>query len=78
MTATLIERVPLGRITTRARAAHPGRVLLTVIAALLFGAGWVAFKVFAAAWFAFAWCAVAVHEGWHEARGPKRTGVSSG
>ena len=37
---TLTERVPLDRIEHRARHARPGRVLLTLLAAVLFALGW--------------------------------------
>ena len=65
---SLTERVPLDRIEHRARHARPGRVLLTVIAAVLFALGWTACKAFALAWLAAAWCASAVIEGWTSAR----------
>lgn len=70
---TVLQRVPVDRISAQARDVHPGRVLLTLLAGLFFGLGWVAFKVCAVVWLAFAWCAVATREGWHEARGPKVT-----
>ena len=65
---TLTERVPLDRIERRARHARPGRAVLTVIAAVLFGLGWLAFKACAVAWLALAWCGSAVIEGWQQAR----------
>ena len=65
---SLTERVPLDRIEHRARHARPGRVLLTVIAAVLFGLGWTVCKAFALAWLAAAWCGSAVAEGWVSAR----------
>lgn len=79
MTITL-ERVPVDRITARARAASFPKVLVAVIAGLLFGLGWLAFKVFAVAWFALVWSASAMTEGWSSAkagqvtRGPARAG----
>jgi uncharacterized membrane protein YedE/YeeE len=69
---SVAERVPLDRIEQRARQAHPGRVLLTVIAAVLFGLGWVAFKACAVMWLAVAWCASAVIEGWQSAKAGQR------
>ena len=39
------------------------RVLLTVIGGLLYGLGWVTYKVLAA----LAWCGTAVKVGWREA-----------
>jgi hypothetical protein len=65
---TITERVPVDAITLRARQASPGRTALLVVAGLLFGVGWLAFKTFAVAWLAVAWCASAVIEGWQEAR----------
>jgi len=68
MASTLLDRVPVDRISQRARAARPGRTVLAVIAGLLFGLGWLAYKACAAAWLAVAWCGCAVIEGWQEAR----------
>lgn len=67
MTAVL-EQVPVDRISGRAREVRFSRLLVTVIAGVLFAAGWLACKAFAVAWFAAAWSAVAVAEGWAEAR----------
>lgn len=69
MTA-LLERVPVDRITAEAREIHPGRALLTVIAAVLYGIGWVAAKTVAVVWLAVAWSYAAVKVGWSDARGP--------
>ena len=65
---SLTERVPLDRIERRARHARPGRVLLTLIAGLLFGLGWLTCKACAVTWLAAAWCASAVIEGWQSAK----------
>ena len=70
---TIAERVPLDRIERRARDAHPGRAVLAVIAGLLFGLGWVAYKTCAGAWLAVAWCGSAVAEGWVSARAQQRS-----
>jgi uncharacterized membrane protein YedE/YeeE len=64
--------MPLDRIERRARQAHPGRAALTVIAAVLFGLGWAAFKACALSWLAVAWCGSAVIEGWLAARAGQR------
>lgn len=69
---SVAERVPLDRIEARARQAHPGRVLLTVIAAALFGLGWLACKTCAVTWLAVAWCGSAVIEGWQTAKAGQR------
>lgn len=66
------DTIPVDEITERARAAKPGRALLTVAAALLFGVGWVLARVFAVLWLAFAWSWTAVRVGWTTAHGPSR------
>ncbi|HEU4542211.1 MAG TPA: hypothetical protein VFR23_13870 [Jiangellaceae bacterium] len=68
--STLLDRVPLERITTEAREVHVGRTLATLIAGLLYLVGWVAARVFAVVWFGVAWSATAVKVGWEEARKP--------
>lgn len=60
--------------TFQATAAAPNllsraaRVLLTVLAALLAGVGWVAFTAAAVAWTTTSWCRAALVVGWVEAR----------
>jgi uncharacterized membrane protein YedE/YeeE len=70
-----LERIPTERITAQAREVHFWRTVLTLIAGLLFGTGWllakaftVAAKAFAVVWFALTWCAIAGREGWRSAR----------
>ena len=65
---TVTERVPLERITREARDVHPGRAVLTVVAAVLFGLGWVTARTLGGVWLVVAWCAVAVRVGWAEGR----------
>lgn len=60
--------VPVERIGQRARRARPGFVLLTFIAALFFGTGWIAAKALSALWLGVVWSAIAVAEGWREGR----------
>lgn len=69
---TLLDRVPLERINDRARDVRPARVLLTLLAGLLFATGWVAFKACAVTWLAAAWCGSAVIEGWQTAKAGQR------
>ena len=69
---SLTERIPLDRIEQRARHARPGRAALVVIASLLFGLGWAAYKLCAVAWLALAWCGAAVIEGWQSAKAGRR------
>jgi hypothetical protein len=69
---TLAERIPLDEITAQAREVKFGRTLLTLIAAVLFGLGWLVAKFFGVTWLVLAWCAVAAREGWREGRRPRR------
>ena len=71
MTA-LTERIPLDEITAQAEAVKPGRAVLTVVAAVLFGLGWVAARVVSVLWLAVMWSGVAVREGWRASHGPSR------
>jgi hypothetical protein len=72
MTTTVLDRVPVDEITEQARAVRPGRTVLTVIAACLFGVGWVTARVFAVLWLSVMWSGVAVREGWRASHGPSR------
>jgi hypothetical protein len=65
---TLAERIPVDEITAQAREVRFWRSVLTVIAAALFGLGWLVAKAFGLAFLALAWTAVAVREGWREGR----------
>lgn len=81
MAASLLERIPLDEISVQARQARPGRAALTVIAAVLFGLGWLAAKVLTGLWLALVWSAVAVKVGWQAGRagtGSRRGAVSRG
>lgn len=68
MAVSLLDRIPVDDITSQAREVHFWRTVLTVVAAVLFGAGWVAAKVLTGLWLGVAWAAVAVREGWREGR----------
>jgi hypothetical protein len=61
---TAAERVPLDRISRRAHAARPGRTALVVVAAALFGAGWLIARALSVAWIGAAYVASALAEGW--------------
>lgn len=69
---TVLTQVPVEDITARARQVQFGRVLLTIIAAILYGVGWVAAKVLGGLWLALAWSVVAIKVGWTEARAGTR------
>ena len=77
MTTLLVDRGQLDEITRQAREVHPVRTLLTLIASLLFGIGWLAYKIVAVLWLAAAWMFVATRAGWRVAkadRGSSRSG----
>jgi len=63
-----LDDVMVDQIGADARAADPGRVLLTVIAVVFFTIGWVAAKVLGGLWLAVAWSGMAVRAGWREGR----------
>jgi hypothetical protein len=66
----VLARVPVEKINREARETHFWRTVLTMIAGLLFGLGWVVAKTFSVLWLALAWTAVAVRVGWQEGRKP--------
>jgi phosphatidylglycerophosphate synthase len=68
MTAAAWQQV-LERIETQARELTPRQVLLTLIAAPLFVAGWLLAKTAQVAFIALVWAWVAGLEGWREAGG---------
>lgn len=72
MTTSTLARVPVDDITQQARQVKPGRTLLTVIAAVFFGLGWVVAKAFEVLWLALTWSWTAVRVGWEAGHGPSR------
>ena len=72
MTTDVLAKIPVDAITAQAREVRFWRTVLTVIAAALFGLGWVTARVFAVAWLAASWSWVAVREGWRASHGPSR------
>lgn len=69
-----VDTVVLDRITTQAREIKFSRVLLTVLAGIFYGLGWITARAFGVIWLAMTWTAVAVKVGWQEGRKtpPKR------
>lgn len=67
MTAVL-DRIPVDEISAQAQRARPGRAVLTVIAAVFFGLGW----LMGSSVLALSWAAVAVRAGWQEGRKAQR------
>jgi len=70
-----IDDVMVDDITTRAKEIHFGRVMLTILAGIFYGIGWITARTFGVLWLALTWSAVAVKVGWQEGRksAPKRT-----
>lgn len=64
----ILDQVPVDKITAQAREIHFWRTVLSVIAGILFGIGWIVAKAFGLAWFALSWCSAAVKVGWTEGR----------
>jgi hypothetical protein len=69
VTASIIERVPLDRITEQARRVRFWRTVLAVVAGVLYGAGWLTAKACGLVWLAVVWSVTAVRVGWQEGRG---------
>ena len=64
MATNLLDRVPVERVRAEADRIHLGRLLLTVLVAVLFTVGWVAGK----ASLGVRWSLAAVKVGWQDAR----------
>jgi hypothetical protein len=75
---SVLEAVPVGRITEKARRTAstltPGRALLAVLTGVLFAVGWLSAK----AWFGVVWTATAVQVGWQDAQQARLTGEARG
>lgn len=65
---TVLDRVPVDRIADQAREIHLGRMLLTAIAAVLYGLGWLASKTFRVVLLAITWSIASMRVGWQDAR----------
>jgi hypothetical protein len=66
--ATVVDRIPTQRIRAQATQVNLGRLLLTVIAGLLFAVGWAAGRTVTGVVLAVLWSAAAVKVGYREAR----------
>lgn len=75
---TVLTRVPVERITARAREIHFWATLFTALGGLLYGIGWLTAKAFGLIWAAVTWVAAAVLIGWRDARPlkPKKPATS--
>lgn len=56
--------IDVDNITAQAREVKFSRTLLTIIASIFYGIGW----IFGAAWLAVVWCAIAIKVGFNEGR----------
>lgn len=70
----VLGRVPTDRITREAREVRFWRTVLSLLAGVLFGVGWLTAKAFGVLWLSLAWTVTAVKVGWREGRKPARTG----
>lgn len=75
---SVLEAVPVGRITAEAREtatrARPGRALLALFTGMFFVLGWLA----AQSWFAAIWVGTAVKVGWSVASEARQAGGARG
>lgn len=75
---SVLEAVPVGRITAQARRTAstltPGRALLAILTGVLFAAGWLAARL----WFGVVWAATAVQVGWQDAQQARTSGEARG
>lgn len=62
---SILDRVPVDEITERTRQIQVGRLLLSIVAGIFYGIGWLAGMLVVAV----VWCAVAVKVGFVEVRG---------
>lgn len=74
----IAERVPVGQISAEAREIRFGPAVLTLLAGVLFGLGWLAAKVCTVTWAALAWAFAAVRIGWQEGMARRESGPSEG
>lgn len=63
----VIDATSLDQIGAKARDIDPGRLLLTIIAAVFYVVGWVPSKLVLGVF----WCCAAIRLGWVEARKPR-------
>jgi hypothetical protein len=58
----------INRINSEARDVRFSRIMLTILAGLLYGVGWIAARVFGLIWLTLAWSVIAIKVGWQEGR----------
>ena len=74
----IAERVPVARVSAQAREIRFGPALLTLLAGVLFGVGWLAAKVCVVVWAALTWTFAAVRIGWQEGMARQTAGEEAG
>lgn len=72
---TIVDVVPVEKISERARELRPGRVAQSVIGGLLFALGWLVMNTLRGAWWVISWCLAGFLTGWDSAahRQPRRS-----
>jgi hypothetical protein len=63
---TVLTRVDTERISNRARQANPAKVVVTILALILFAPGWLLARGLGYGWFVAMWIAAAFAEGFTE------------
>lgn len=63
-----IDAEALDQISAHAKEIHFWRTVLTVLAGMLAGVGWIVFHLFAVTWRAATWTYAAVRYGWDQAK----------
>lgn len=69
---TVLDSTFVDRVNAEAKDIQFGRTLLTWLAALLYGIGWLIGKVFVVAWLAVTWTYAAAKVGFQDARGTEK------
>lgn len=65
----MLQQATLDQIREQARTLTPLRTLLTLLASVLFGVGWVAAKTLGTVWLGLTWAYAAVVVGWKSSAG---------
>ena len=71
-TTAILDRVPVDRISERAREVRPAPVLLQLIGGFFWLLGFLTAKLFAGLWVIATWTFSAMSTGWTDALGPSK------
>jgi hypothetical protein len=78
MSSSVLESLPVGRITAQAKRTAstltPARAVMAVLTGVLFALGWLAAK----SWFVLVWVFTAVQVGWQDAQRARLAGEARG